>query len=141
MKKPLLKAGGIVVRREKGQPRVLLVTSRNGKRWILPKGNVNKGERTSAAALRESREEGCVMGRLAGRAGVAAYTTGKRRNRVEYFLIAYTREGKGHGEDREVRWCSLRQAHELLSHAHARRILREAHEGILEIASGKASRR
>jgi 8-oxo-dGTP pyrophosphatase MutT (NUDIX family) len=137
MKKSVLKAGGIVVRREDGEPQVLLVTARKGKRWILPKGNVNKGERTSAAALRESREEGCVVGRLAGRAGVAAYSAGGRRNRVEYFLIRYTRDAKGDGEDRERMWCSVRQATRLVFHPHARRILLEAQDRIVEIAAKK----
>ncbi len=140
MKKPVLKAGGIVVRREDGEAHVLLVTTRKGKRWILPKGNVNKGERTSAAALRESREEGAVTGRLAGRAGVAAYSSGGRRNRVEYFLIRYTRDCE-HAEDRERLWCTIRQATRLVFHPHARRILLEARERIIAIASGKASGR
>ena len=134
MKKPVLKAGGIVVRQEDGEPQLLLVTTRKGKRWILPKGNVKRGEKASAAALRESREEGAVTGRVVGPAGVAAYTADGRRNRVEYFLIAYTRESKD-VEDRERRWCNVRQATELLSHAHARRIVLEARERIVEIAA------
>src|SRR5687767_5355878 len=137
MKKQVLKAGGVVVRRMDGEPRVLLVTARKGKRWILPKGNVDRGEKTSAAALRETREEGCVTGRLAGRAGVAAYSTRGRRNRVEYFLIRYKQDCKDGGEDRERRWCSIRQASRLLAYAHARRILREAQDRIIEIAKAK----
>jgi 8-oxo-dGTP pyrophosphatase MutT (NUDIX family) len=137
MKKTVLKAGGIVVRREDGEPRVLLVSTRKGKGWILPKGNVNKGERTSAAALRESREEGCITGRLAGRAGVAAYSSAGRRNRVEYFFIRYTRDCKDGGEDRDRLWCSVRQAMRLVSYAHARRILSEARDRIVALAAGK----
>ena len=137
MKKPVLKAGGIVVRRMDGEPRVLLVTARNGKRWILPKGNVERGEKSSAAALREAREEGCVTGRLEGPAGVAAYSSDGRRNRVEYFFIRYTRECEGGGEERDRRWCSMRQAARLLTYAHARRILSEARERIVAISGKK----
>jgi 8-oxo-dGTP pyrophosphatase MutT (NUDIX family) len=141
MKKPVMKAGGIVVRRDDGEPSVLLVATRKGKGWVLPKGNVKRGESPSAAALRESREEGCITGRLAGRAGVAAYTSDGRRNRVEYFFIKYTRDCKDGGEDRDRLWCSVRQATRLVSYAHARRILSEARERIVEIAAGKTTGR
>lgn len=134
MKKPVLKAGGIVVRGEDGKPRVLVVTTQNGKRWILPKGKVKRGERPSAAALRETREEGCATGRLAGRAGVIAYTADGRRNRVEYFFIRYTRECRGAGEERDRRWCTTRQAILLLSHGNTRRLVHAARDRIVALA-------
>ena len=134
MKKPVLKAGGIVVRRKNDAPTILIVTAKKGKHWILPKGKVKRSEKPSAAAVRETREEGRVTGRVVSRAGVATYTADGRRNRVEYFLIRFTRETRNGGEDRERRWCTVRQTIHLLSHASTRRLVRESRKEIAALA-------
>jgi 8-oxo-dGTP pyrophosphatase MutT (NUDIX family) len=51
-----------------GSVEVLLVTSRETKRWIIPKGWPIKGLKPSKAAAREAYEEAGVRGRIAGRA-------------------------------------------------------------------------
>jgi 8-oxo-dGTP pyrophosphatase MutT (NUDIX family) len=51
-----------------GSIKVLLVTSRETKRWIIPKGWPIKGLKPSKAAAREAYEEAGVRGRIAGRA-------------------------------------------------------------------------
>ena len=51
-----LSAGGIVFRRGKRGPEILLIKDHNGK-WTFPKGHVEEGENLSVAAERESREE------------------------------------------------------------------------------------
>jgi uncharacterized protein len=43
----------------------LLVTSRDTGRWVLPKGNVERGEEPRAAALREAAEEAGIWGVVA----------------------------------------------------------------------------
>ncbi len=45
-----------------GKTEVLLVTSRDSKRWVLPKGAVEKKERSGQAAAREAFEEAGVSG-------------------------------------------------------------------------------
>ncbi|WP_368046094.1 NUDIX hydrolase [Rhizobium sp. CBN3] len=56
-------AGAICYRRNgSGQLRILLVGSRRHGRWGVPKGNLDPGETTSAAARRESFEEAGVVG-------------------------------------------------------------------------------
>ncbi len=53
---------------------ILLVTSRDTGRWVLPKGWPKKGEEGGAAALREAGEEAGVTGRLLpGHAGQYFY--------------------------------------------------------------------
>lgn len=54
--KSILAAGGVVCRNEK-----LLFIFRNGK-WDLPKGKIDKGEKTQNAAVREVREECGISG-------------------------------------------------------------------------------
>lgn len=57
-----------------GAPEILLITSRDTGRWVLPKGWPKKTEEGSASALREAFEEAGVVGRLSGEcAGVYGY--------------------------------------------------------------------
>src|SRR5688572_4888537 len=84
-------AGGIVFRRQRGRPQVLIVTAkRSRKRWVLPKGRVRDGERVRVAALREVREEAGVTGRVLEHAGTVAYSARRTRIHVEYYLIEYS---------------------------------------------------
>jgi 8-oxo-dGTP pyrophosphatase MutT (NUDIX family) len=46
-------AGGLVVRGAE----ILLISTREGKRWQLPKGHLESGETPEQAAVRETREE------------------------------------------------------------------------------------
>ena len=136
--KPELQAGGIVVRRERGKPLVLVVTAKKRRnRWVLPKGRVARGESAAKAALREVREEAGVCGRVVGPAGAATFTTGGRRTRVEYYLIQYTRPSNDEGEDRKVEWCAVEDAIQMLCYASARRVLLEAHARITALAKAK----
>lgn len=45
-----------------GEPEILLITSRDTGRWVLPKGWPKKGETGGASALREAGEEAGVVG-------------------------------------------------------------------------------
>ena len=56
--KTRLAAGGVLVRRSRGQYEVCLtLRHRQGPAWGLPKGHLEDGEVATAAALREVREE------------------------------------------------------------------------------------
>ena len=44
--------------------RVCLVTSSNGKRWVIPKGLIEPGQTAREAALQEAWEEAGLVGRL-----------------------------------------------------------------------------
>jgi 8-oxo-dGTP pyrophosphatase MutT (NUDIX family) len=129
-------AGGIVVRRTKrGGVRILLVTSRHNRgRWVLPKGTIKRGESAADAALRETREEAGVRGKVVGRAGTARYGNGRGLVRIEYFLIAFRGPSAGPHEERRVEWHSIDEALEMLSNAHVRRVLAESRELVLAAA-------
>ncbi len=53
-------------RTSSGAPEILLITSRDTGRWILPKGWPKKTEDGGASALREAFEEAGVVGQLSG---------------------------------------------------------------------------
>lgn len=54
-------AGGIVYRRRNGALEIAFILDPYGK-WAFPKGHVEKGESTEAAALREAQEEMGITG-------------------------------------------------------------------------------
>ncbi len=49
-------AGGVVIKKERGRPKVLLIKDGYG-RWTWAKGHIEKGESPEAAAVREISEE------------------------------------------------------------------------------------
>jgi uncharacterized protein len=57
---------------------ILLVTSRDTGRWVLPKGNIERGENERTAALREAAEEAGIWGEVAETC-VGTYRYPKRR--------------------------------------------------------------
>ena len=56
---------------------VLLVTSRDSRRWVIPKGWPMKGRKPHAAAAREALEEAGVIGRIAKKS-IGSYQYVKR---------------------------------------------------------------
>lgn len=120
-------AGSIVIRLDGKEPQVLLVTAkRNPKNWIFPKGHVEKGETSEAAALRETREEAGVIGEVIAPAGVLEYGFLGARARVEYFLVKFTREAGPPENGRKMMWCGLDAALSRLSYKNTRKLLLKA---------------
>ena len=120
-------AGSIVVRTDGEEPQVLLVTAkRNPKNWIFPKGHIEKGESPEAAALRETREEAGVVGKLIGPAGVLEYGFLGVKARVDYFVVKFTREDGPPEDGRQRTWCGLEDALKLLNYKNTRKLLQKA---------------
>ena len=117
-------AGGIVVRRESGQPWLVVGMrrrERDGRTWTLPKGTPNLGESREETALREVREETGLDVRITGPLDSIEYwfvQSGVRiQKTVHYFLM----EPIGGALDRhdhefdEVRWIPFDQAATMLT--------------------------
>jgi 8-oxo-dGTP pyrophosphatase MutT (NUDIX family) len=117
-----LSAGVVVVRSTAEGWRFLLLRAFN--HWDFPKGMVEAGEEPLAAALREVKEESCIVdldfewGRDSTRTG--PYSRGK----VAQYFIASTRTTEveltvnpeiGRPEHTEFRWASFDEARELVS--------------------------
>ncbi|WP_375460162.1 NUDIX hydrolase [uncultured Enterovirga sp.] len=101
-----------------GQAVVLLATSRDTRRWIIPKGWPMKGKSPHQTAAREAFEEAGIKGDI-GRIPVGSYEYGKRLRdgavvlcRVEVFPLRVTEQRRRWPEyhQRETAWFSLEDA-------------------------------
>jgi 8-oxo-dGTP pyrophosphatase MutT (NUDIX family) len=112
--------GALPMRRKKnGVPEILLVTTRRGCRWIIPKGQRSSRLSDCEAAAREAAEEGGVTGQVEARK-LGEFTHRKRngkRARVKVFLLAVKKEKKRWPEQNERRraWVSPRRAGRILN--------------------------
>jgi 8-oxo-dGTP pyrophosphatase MutT (NUDIX family) len=111
---------------------VMLVTSRETRRWIIPKGWPQKGKAPHRSAAREAFEEAGVVGRVARRA-IGSFTYRKRVKsgrvvacEVQVFPLKVKRQRKQWPErrQREVRWLSAKQAAKTVREPKLRAIIR-----------------
>lgn len=116
-------AGVIAYRVEHGQIRVLLITSRDTGRWIIPKGNINPTRSPSQAAEIEAYEEGGVRGKIEGSIPLGFYTYFKKYGTgepsptsVEVYLLRVAKQVKKWPEkhERELTWVPLDEAIKLV---------------------------
>jgi 8-oxo-dGTP pyrophosphatase MutT (NUDIX family) len=115
--------------------RVLLLTSRETRRWIIPKGWPIRGLRPREVATREAFEEAGLVGTIVGKHPIGAYHYSKRLEeqrellcRVKVFLLSV-----GHQVDewpertqREYRWVDTLTAAQMVEEGGLAEILRSA---------------
>lgn len=128
------RAAALCLRRKHGRVQILLVTTRSG-RPTLPKGRIEAGERPSAAALREAREEAGVRGVVTDRVGM--WRHGRSQQPVEGYLVAVEERGEPHPNERwrTVRWVDVERAAEQLARRCPRRRDRAAVRAVLASAA------
>lgn len=106
------------VRRSRdGSIEVLLITSRETRRWIIPKGWPMKGLKDHKAAAREAEEEAGVKGAIR-KEPIGSYSYWKRRTahfelcQVKVYLLEVQDQLKQWREQhqREAQWFSAREA-------------------------------
>lgn len=104
-------------RREAGAIRILLITSRETKRWVVPKGNRMKGRSDWDAAAQEAREEAGVHGVISPHA-IGQFSYDKRLSNgatrpcvVEVFPLEVLIQQGGweESDQRQRRWMTLEQ--------------------------------
>ncbi len=104
-----------------GSAQALLLTSRETKRWIIPKGWTMKGRKPWEAAAQEALEEAGVVGRPRKKP-IGSYVYFKRQAahfdvcRVDVYVLAFAKQLKTWREigQREAKWFSLGEAAELV---------------------------
>ncbi len=92
---------------------ILLVTSRSGKRWVIPKGLVEPDLTASASAVKEAYEEAGIKGKLRSDClGTYEYEKWGGTCEVEVFLfeVQVELDDWPEADERERRWMSLTQA-------------------------------
>ncbi len=105
-----------------GALRVLLVTSRETRRMVIPKGWPWRGVKDYKAAAEEAREEAGILGKTRKKA-IGSYTYSKRRPngdvavRVKVFLLEVEEELSvwPESKERERVWYTLDQAATLVA--------------------------
>jgi 8-oxo-dGTP pyrophosphatase MutT (NUDIX family) len=120
-----------VRRRDNGACQVLLITSRDTGRWIIPKGWRAKRMKDHEAAAREAEEEAGVTGKMKSKPiGNYSYAktgdAGKRSVRVAVFLLLVRRERNRWPEQRERRraWFDVRKAVEEVGERELRKLIK-----------------
>lgn len=113
--------------RERGNDlEVLLVTSRKGKRWILPKGIVEPGFTARASAAKEALEEAGVVGDMASEPlGSYRYRKWGGTCHVDVYPLRVTSEMGDWSESgfRRRRWRPLATSLRTVDHAGLREVI------------------
>jgi 8-oxo-dGTP pyrophosphatase MutT (NUDIX family) len=109
---------------EEGEMRVLLVTTRGRRDWIIPKGWPIRNLTASATAAREAYEEAGLVGAIVGDDPVGFYRYERQRNsgrvticEVTVFLFAVERQLHKWPEksERKTRWFAPDEASKLVA--------------------------
>jgi 8-oxo-dGTP pyrophosphatase MutT (NUDIX family) len=109
----------IAYRIHDGKVRVLLMTSRDTGRWIIPRGNIEPGVTPCRAAEQEAYEEAGVRGTILGSNPLGMYTYSKklpsgevRAATVEVCLLRVEERLKKWPErsERRLSWVSIKEA-------------------------------
>jgi 8-oxo-dGTP pyrophosphatase MutT (NUDIX family) len=108
---------------------VCLVTSSNGKRWVIPKGLIDPGHTAGEAALQEAWEEAGLVGLLSPEpVGSYLYMKWGGTCHVTVFVMEVTEVAEDWPERavRQRRWVSVAEALQLLDDEGLRAVVRGA---------------
>ncbi len=146
-------AGGVVFRRagegDNGRMEIAIVSVGPQRRWQLPKGIVDPGEKPEATAVREAREEAGVETRVRDHietieywyAGIEGGIRVRFHKHVHFYLLEYI-SGDTSDHDAEVneaRWIPIEEAFGQLTFEGERRVVERARE-LLQQPAPQSSR-
>jgi 8-oxo-dGTP pyrophosphatase MutT (NUDIX family) len=120
---PIPQAAAIAVR----AGRLCLITSSNGRRWIIPKGHCEPGGTAAESALQEAWEEAGLVGTMQSQpVGWYAYRKLENLYRVAVYLMHVTDVAAKWPESghRRRRWVTVKEALEYLDHPELCKLLR-----------------
>ena len=131
-----ISAGGVAFRKKGRRIEVALISVGAENRWQLPKGIVDKGEATEAAARREVREEAGIDAEMIDRIDRVEYWyfSTEQNQRVRYhkyvyfFLLRYkSGDVKDHdNEVNEARWFDIDEAVTVLAFNSEKKVMEKA---------------
>ena len=121
---------------------ILLITSRETQRWVIPKGWPIWGLRPREVAAREAFEEAGLVGMIVGKRSIGSYHYSKRLMdnreqlcRVKVFLLAVDRQLDDwpEKEQREQRWVEPKKGAQMVDEGGLAEILRSAFPAIQQL--------
>lgn len=109
----IAQASAIPYRIYKKKLQILIITSRNGKKWIIPKGIIEPGDSDRYTALKETKEEAGVNGKIS-KLSIGSYSYEKWDSicKVELFPLKVTEIYDDWEEShfRKRRWLNAKRA-------------------------------
>jgi 8-oxo-dGTP pyrophosphatase MutT (NUDIX family) len=119
---PIPQVAAVPVRRG----RICLITSRNGKRWVIPKGCMEPGKTADQIALQEAWEEGGLVGVLLKEpVGSYLYEKSGHTYHVTVFLMHVTWAAARwpEGTQRRRSWFHAAEAGHYIEHPGLRKLI------------------
>lgn len=103
---------------ERGMRQIMLLTSRETHRWVIPKGWPMKGKKPAEVAAQEAFEEAGLIGKIVGKKPLGNFHYPKRLThhtilcevRVYLFRVEQQREAWPEMSQRETRWFDANEA-------------------------------
>jgi 8-oxo-dGTP pyrophosphatase MutT (NUDIX family) len=141
--KPRVQYAALPFRRRDGGIEVMLVTSRENRRWILPKGWPIKGRPGHRVAGREALEEAGLVGRV-GKRPLGSYLYAKAlasgsavacRVRVYPLEVESQLDDWPEKDERHRRWLGPAEAAALISDPGLRKVLQRAAKRLRRLAN------
>ena len=121
-------SGVVPYRLENDKVQILLVKSRSGKRWVIPKGIIEPDLSPKESAQKEAYEEAGVSGKICRKA-VGTYTYNKWGGTctVKVFLLKVEKTIEDWPESyfRKREWMSVEEAVERVDEAKLKEIIRD----------------
>ncbi|MBS0561311.1 MAG: NUDIX hydrolase [Proteobacteria bacterium] len=133
-----------------GRPRILLVTSRGSRAWIIPKGWPIRNLTPAGTAAREAYEEAGLLGTVVHPDPIGSYRYAKRRGAaralwfdVSVFLFVVERQMAKWPEkaERKTRWFGPQEAVGSVASAELARVLASALPILTRFSADPAFRR
>lgn len=133
--KPMRQAAAAVFRGSGAEREMMLITSRDTGRWIVPKGWIEEDEDGPAAALREAWEEAGVIGTVLAGSAIGHYRYIKQRPRrgdalcdVDVYLVRLEDQKDIWPEkgQRKRKWFPVATAIHLVGEAGLKDVIRDA---------------
>jgi 8-oxo-dGTP pyrophosphatase MutT (NUDIX family) len=106
-------SGVIPYRLKNGNLEVLLITTRNGQDWVLPKGGIIDGMSPAASAAKEAWEEAGVVGQVyTNELDTYKYCKKGKKYEVKMFLLSVETVLEDYPEvgQRQRQWLDINQA-------------------------------
>lgn len=115
----------------RGKPRILLITSRDTGRWVMPKGWPMNGKSAADAAAREAWEEAGVEGRISERCiGLYTYPKIEGDDQTPCAVLVFPLKVKNlrkrfpEADERDRKWFGRKKAAEAVQEPELREMLR-----------------